>query len=156
MKRVNRTLFIVAVLSLTMRCIACADDDLSYDDTVNLIGKTMAGNTSVARQESYGPIKIDKCILNYRVFGTFPVGTPYDIQFSGIDFSSLNRHQSKTGHDYTAFIILNFTKPAIYRINATDTSIHSVVINTFDDKSAQILFKAVLHLGELCGAKDLP
>jgi hypothetical protein len=155
-KLVNIIPAIVVILFLTKSCIAYGDNGLSYDATVNLIKKTMSGNTSVARQESYEYIKIDKCILDYKVFGTFPVGTPYEIKFSGIDFSSLNYQQSKIGHDYTDFIILNFIKPALYRINGTDLPIHTVVVNTFDDKSKKILFDAFLHLGELCSAKNLP
>lgn len=153
MKLVN---IILVIVFLSMSCIAYGDNELSYDDTVNMIRKTMSGNTSVARQERYEYIKIDKCILDYKVFGTFPVGTQYEIKFSGIDFSSLNFHQSKIGHDYTDFIMLNFNKPAIYGINGTDIPIHTVVINTFDDKSSKMLFKAFLHLGELCSAKSLP
>ncbi|MDR3578867.1 MAG: hypothetical protein P4L44_02765 [Oryzomonas sp.] len=156
MKHVNIIPVIVAILLLSMSCVAYGDNGLSYDDTVNLIKKTMPSNTSVARQESYEYIKIDNCILEYKVFGTFPVGTPYEIKFSGIDFSSLNNHQSKVGSDYTDFIILNFDKPAIYRINGTDLPIHTVVINTFDDKSKTMLFNAFLHLGELCSANSHP
>jgi hypothetical protein len=147
---------IAAILFLSMSCVAYGDNGLSYHDTVNLIRKTMSSNTSVARQESYGYIKIDKCLLDYKVFGTFPVGTPYEITISGIDFSSLNYHQSKTGNDYTYFVILNFIKPAVYRINGTDLPIHTVVINTFDDESKIMLFHAFLHLGELCSATSLP
>ncbi|GFE62897.1 hypothetical protein [Geobacter sp. AOG2] len=155
MKRAGRAL-VVVVSFLAMGGIARAGDALSHDATVALIARTMAANTSVARQERYASIKIDACVMDYRVLGTFPVGTPYDIRFSGIDFASLNPRLSETGHDYTAFVILNFTAPAIYRINGTDTPIHSVVINTFDDASATVLFKAFVHLGELCGAKKLP
>lgn len=156
MKLVNIMFIIVVIFILSMGCNAYCDDEFSYDETVSLINKTMVSNASIARQESYDYIKIDKCILSYRVFGIFPVGTPYDVKFSGIDFSSLNYHQSKIGRDYTDFIILNFKQPAIYRIDAADISIHSVVINVSDDKSAKVLFKAFLHLGELCGAKSLP
>lgn len=156
MKLVNIMPVTVAILFLSMSCIAYGDNEPSYDDTVNSIRETMSRNTSVARQEHYEYIKIDKCILDYRVLGTFPVGTPYDIKFSEIDFSSLNYHQSSTGRDYTDFILLNFKKPATYRINGTDIPIHTVVINTFDDKSKKTLFKAFLHLGELCGAQSPP
>lgn len=156
MKRVNMVPVMAALVLATMGRTAYCDNGLSYDDTVQLITKTMIGNTSVARQERYGYIKIDRCILNYKVFGTFPVGTPYEIKFDGMDFSSLNRQQSTIGRDYTDFIILNFSKPATYRIDATEIPIHSVVINTFDGASARTLFDAFHHLGELCGAGGLP
>lgn len=156
MKLVNSIPAIAAILFLSMSCIAYGENGLSYDDTVKLIRKTMSSNTSDARQESYEYIRIDKCILDYKVSGSFPVGIPYEIIFSGIDFSGLNNKLSKTGHDYTNFIILNFNKPAIYRINGTDLPIHTVVINTSDDESNKMLFKAFLHLGELCSTKSLP
>jgi len=156
MKRVNVVTVMAALVLATMGRPARGDNGLSYDDTVQLISRTMVGNTSVARLERYGYIRMDRCVMNYKVFGTFPVGTPYEIIFGGIDFSSLNRQQSTVGRDYTDFLILNFSKPATYRIDATEIPIHSVVINTFDGASARTLFDAFQHLGELCGAGGLP
>jgi len=143
---------LTAALFLTLSCIAYGDNKLSYDKTVQLISKTMADNTSAARQESYGYIKIDGCKLEYQVSGAYPVGTLYDIKFSNIDFSSLNKQQSKVGRDYTDFILLNFENQAKYRLNGVDKSVQTVVINSSDAESAKILFQAFLHLGELCGA----
>jgi len=155
MKPINIIAGISIVLSLSLGCIAYGDSNLSYDDTVKLISTTMADHTSVARKESYASIKIDKCVLSYKVSGTFPVGTPYDIKFSDMDFAGLNYQQSNIGHDYTDFMVLNFRTQARYRIDAVDIPIQNVVINTSDGESAKQLFEAFLHLGELCGAKNL-
>lgn len=147
---------IAAVLFLLITSSAYCGSERSYDDTVDFIKETMASSTSSERKESYGPIKINKCILDYNVSGTFPAGGHYNITYSAIDFSSLNYQVSKAGHDYTAFIILNFSKD----INAKDTfkelTVHTVVINVSTDENAQLLFKAFLHLGELCGAPKGP
>jgi len=152
MKAVNIIPVLTAVLILASSWSAYAGNGRAYNETVALISKTMAEKTSAARKESYGPINIDRCILDYQVSGTYPGGTLYDIKFSDINFSSLNHDQSKTGHDYTDFILLNFGTPARYRLDAADRSVHTIVINTADAESAKTLFQAFLHLGELCGA----
>jgi len=146
---------IAAAMVLSINCVAYGGNRLSYDDTVAFIGKTMADHTSAERKESYASIKFDKCVLSYRVYGTFPVGTPYDIKFSEIDFTSLDYQQSNTGHDYTDFLVLNFKTPARYLINAENVPIHNVVLNTSDGESAKQLFEAFLHLGKLCGVENL-
>ena len=146
----------VTVAVLLIQGAAYCDNGLSYDDSVKLITKTMAESTSEARKESYGNILFDKCILNYRVLGTYPVGTLYDIKFSNIDFSSLNPQMCKTGHDYTAFIALNFNKYLQSKGDFRDIAIRTLVINVSNDEKAQVLFKAFLHLGELCGAPKSP
>jgi hypothetical protein len=133
--------------------IAYCNSDQSYSDTVDVIMKTMAGSTSDYRKESYGYIRLNKCSLDYSVSGTYPVGDLYTIRYSNIDFSSLNYEASKAGHDYTAFIILNFKNPIKAKDRSNDLTIHTVVVNVSDDEKAQILFKAFLHLGELCGAR---
>jgi len=152
MKAANIILVLTAVLFLASNWSAYGGNGLAYNETVTLISNTMAEKTSAARKESYGSIKIDRCILDYQVSGTYPGGTPYDIKFSDIDFSSLNPDQSKTGQDYTDFILLNFGTPARYRLNAADRSVQTIVINTADAESAKILLQAFLRLGELCGA----
>jgi len=154
-KRVNIITVLTAALFLSISCLAYGGNRLSSDDTVAFISKTMAEHTSAERKESYAYINFDKCVLSYRVYGTFPVGTLYDIKFSDIDFTSLNYQQSNTGHDYTDFMVLNFNRQARYRINAEDIPIHNVVINTSDSESAKKLFEAFLHLGKLCGADNL-
>jgi len=155
MKFVNINALVATVLSLSLSCLAYGGNELSYEDTVKLISKTMDDNTSDARKEHYAYIKFDNCVLQYKVSGTFPVGTLYDIKFSNIDFSSLNEHQSKVDHDYTDFLLLNFRNPAKYEIDGADIPIHTVIINTSDGESAKTLFNAFLHLGKLCGAKGL-
>ena len=147
---------IAAILSLSANGIACCDDGLSYEDTAKSINETMASSISAYRKENYGYIKLDKCRLDYNVSGTYPAGTLYNIKYSDIDFSSLNYQNSKTGNDYTAFIILNFNNYLYYKANDNVIRIRTVVINVSDDESAQTLFKAFLHLGELCGAKKGP
>jgi hypothetical protein len=102
---------ISAVLFLLVGGIACCESEPSYDDTVNVIRETMANSTSDYREESYGYIRFNQCSLDYIVSGRYPVGDLYTIKFSNIDFSSLNYQVSKAGHDYTAFIILNFNNP---------------------------------------------
>ena len=136
--------------------IAYCDNELSYDDTVNLIQKTMASSSSDYRKESYGYINLNKCRLDYNVFGTYPVGDLYNIKFSNIDFSSLNYQISKAGHDYTAFIILNFNNSFQSKDDLKTLTIRTVVVNVSTEENAQILFKAFLHLGELCGAQKSP
>jgi hypothetical protein len=113
----------------------------------------MANNTSYARKENYGYIRFNKCSLDYNVMGTYPVGDLYNIKFSNIDFSSLNDRLSKTGHDYTSFIILNFTNDIRLKDNTKELNIHTVVVNVSTDEKAQELFDAFLHLGKLCGAQ---
>jgi hypothetical protein len=141
-----------AVLFLLVSDIAHCDNEPSYDDTVNLIKETMAGSTSDYRKERYGYIKFDKCSLDYSVSGMYPVGDLYNMKFSNIDFSSLNYQESKTGHDYTAFIILNFKNYVQYKDDVKSLKIRTIVVNVFSDEKAHLLFKAFLHLGKLCGA----
>jgi hypothetical protein len=124
----------------------------SYDDTVAVIKETMIGNTSVARQESYGYVTFDKCTLTYNVSGIYPVGDPYTITFSGIDFSALNYDLSKTGRDYSAFVILNFDRDIKFKDDFKELTVNTIVINMFNDEAAHKLFNASLQLGELCGA----
>jgi hypothetical protein len=60
---------------------------------------------------------------------------------------------SKEGHDYTAFIILNFNKPFQSNDGSKILTIRTAVINVSDDEKAHTLFQAFLRLGELCGAR---
>jgi len=143
---------IATILFMVNSSIAYSDNDLSYDDTVKLIMETMANSTSDFRRESYGYIRFDKCSLDYNVLGTYPVGDLYNITFSNIDFTSLNYQTSKAGHDYTAFVILNFDNPFQYNDGSKDLTISTTVVNVSTDEKAQILYKAFLHLRELCGA----
>ena len=145
-----------AVLFLSIIGNAHCDNELSYDDTVKLIKETMANSTSDYRKESYGYIRFDKCSLDYNVSGTYPAGDLYKMKFSNIDLSSLNYRSSKAGHDYTAFIILNFNNSIQYSDEFKELKINTVVVNVSTDEKAQILFKAFLHLGELCGAPKMP
>lgn len=154
MKRGSITSLIITFIFLLVTRNACCMDELSYDDTVNFITETMANNTSDARKESYGYIKIDKCILDYNVMGTYPVGDLYDLKFSNIDFSSLDDQLSKTGHDYTAFIILNFKNQFQFKGDSKELNIRTVVVNVSSDEKAQKLFDAFLHLGKLCRAPN--
>ena len=148
---------ILAILSGLLTCVSAqCDDGLSYDDTVKLIKNTMVNSDSGIRQESYGYIRFDQCRMDYNVLGTYPAGELYDLKFSGIDFSSLNASASKVGHDYTDFVILNFAKPLKRTDRSEDMTIHSVVINAAPDETTQLLFKAFLHLGELCSAPKSP
>lgn len=143
---------VTIILVLLINGIAYSDDERLYDDTVKLIQETMANSTSDYRRETYGYININKCIMDYNVSGTYPVGDLYNIKFSNIDFSSLNYQVSKVGHDYTAFIILNFSKDLYSKNYNQDLTIRTVVVNVSTDEKAQLLFKAFLQLGELCGA----
>jgi hypothetical protein len=152
----NLTSIIFTIVLILISSIAYCDNERSYDDTVKLITETMANSTSDYRKESYGYIRINNCILDYNVSGTYPVGDFYNIKFSNIDLSSLNYQESKVGHDYTAFIILNFNNYFKSENNSKDLTIHTVVVNVSTDEKAQILFKAFLHLGMLCGAQKHP
>jgi hypothetical protein len=146
----------VAILFLFINGNAYCDKGLSYDDTVYLIKKTMANSTSDYRKESYGYIRFNKCSLDYNVSGTYPVGDLYNIKFSNIDLTSLNYQESKVGHDYTYFIILNFNNYFKYHDNIKEIPIRTVVVNVSTEEKAHMLFKAFLHLGELCGAQKSP
>jgi hypothetical protein len=151
-----RHIILFLALLLSFKSIAYCESGPSYDDTVTLIKKTMASSTSDFRKESYTYIRFDKCVMNYNVLGTFPSGGLYDIKYRDIDFSGLNGQVSKTGRDYTSFVVLNFSKDLHAKDDSNDLTIHTVVVNVSDDDSAHILFKAFLHLGELCGAnRDL-
>ena len=152
MKRNNFISLLIAFLFLSVTCNAYCTNELSYDDTVNIITETMANSTSYARKESYGNIRFNNCILDYNVMGTYPVGDLYNMKFTNIDFSSLNDQESKTGHDYTAFILLNFRNNVQYKDDIKELTISTVVVNVSTDEKAQILFDAFLHLGKLCGA----
>jgi hypothetical protein len=146
----------VALLCLSISAVAYCEDGLSYDDTVNLIAKTMTGSTSDARKESYEYVRFDKCVMNYNVLGTYPVGDLYNIKFTGIDFSRLNSQASKVGHDYTSFIILSFYTPFRSKGDFKDLTISNLVVNVSADDKAQILYGAFMHLGELCAAPKGP
>jgi hypothetical protein len=147
---------IAAVLFCLLNCgNAYCDDGPSFLDTINLIRETMSTSTSAYRKESYAYIRFNKCTMDYNVLGTYPVGELYDIKFRNIDFSSLNTKSSSTGHDYTAFIILNFDRPFQSRGDFKELTLRNAVINMSNDEKAQILYKAFLRLGELCrGAKS--
>jgi hypothetical protein len=114
----------------------------------------MMNNPSPDRKESYRYIKFDKCTLEYNVTGTFPAGDLYDITFSGIDFSGLNIQNSKTGSYYAGIVMLNFKDDIHYKNFSQNLTIHTVVVSTSDDEKAEVLHKAFLHLGELCGARQ--
>ena len=153
MKTKNIIFITAIILSLLSSGITYGDDGPSYEATVNSIKATMAGSTSDARKESYNYIRFNKCIMDYNVLGTYPVGSLYDIRFSGVDFSSLNYQASRTGHDYTAFIILNFDKPLHSKGDFIDLTIRTLVVNVSNDEKAQLLYRAFSHLGDLCGAR---
>ena len=148
----NLVSILTAVLLLLSSAIGCCAGDASYEETVSTIKSVMAGSTSDARKESYNYIRIDKCTLEYNVLGTFPSGGLYNIKYSGMDFSGLKYQGSKAGHDYTAFVVLNFKKELHAKDDSKDLAIRTVVVNVSDDASAQVLYRAFLQLGELCGA----
>lgn len=150
---------IIALVSMTCFLssskLSYCDSGLSYDDTVALIKKTMANNTSSYRQESYGYIKFDRCGLEYEVAGKYPVGSTYNIKYSGIDISSINPRESKVGHDYTAFLILSFKSYLEYNTGSNSLRVKTIVINASDDGATQKLLAAFLHLGQLCNPRGL-
>jgi hypothetical protein len=156
MKFVKMATISAVIFCLLNNGVAYCDNGLSYDDTVSLIKKTMVSSPSEARKESYGSIAFNKCSLEYDVYGTYPVGDLYHLKFRNIDFSSLNYQVSKTGHDYTAFMALNFENYFQVRDGRKELAIRTVVINVSNDERADILFKAFLHLGDLCGAGRNP
>ena len=147
---------LTAMTLLLMGTTAYCDNGLSYDETVDVIKKTMIGSDSGIRKESYGYIRFDKCSMEYNVLGTYPVGELYNLKFSHIDFSSLNAAGCKTGNDYTDFVILDFNTPLTRTDNGKDMMIRSIVINAAPDDKTELLFKTFLHLGELCRAPKGP
>jgi len=76
------------------------------------------------------------------------------MKFANSDFSSLNDQVSKTDHDFTAFIILNFRNNLRYKDDSKELTIRTVVVNVSSNQKAQKLFDAFLHLGALCGAPN--
>lgn len=150
MKTSNVTLIIITIILIAMQSVAYGDTGLSYGETVKLIKTTMADNPSDYRKESYGAIQFDRCRLDYSVAGTYPVGDLYDFKFSAIDFSSLDPRTSKTGNDYTPFIILSFTNYFTSRDSYRELQQRTLVVNLSSEEKAAVLFKAFLHLGELC------
>jgi hypothetical protein len=153
-KLVDAVSLLAAMACFFASGLAFAGNEPSYTDTVRLIRTTMASGTSDIRQESYDYIRFNACRLDYRVAGSYRAGGPYDMKFSNIDFSSLNSAVSKVGHDYTAFVLLNFKKPALVQIDTDPIPVHTVVVNVSNDATAELLFTTFLHLGELCGAQQ--
>jgi len=155
-KSINILTIAATLFFLSFNGIGHCDSGLPYTDTVNLIKTLLSGISSDVRQESYGYIRFDECILDYNVSGYYPIGTPYDISFRHIDFSSLNYQKSKTGADSSHFVILIFNKPFNYKSTSKDMTASTAVIDAASYQQAQTLFKAFLHLGELCGAGKSP
>jgi hypothetical protein len=152
-KATNIMTIIATIFLLAITATGYCDSGLPYNDTVNLIKNLLPGVSSDVRKESYGYIRFNKCILDYNVSGFYPVGTPYTITFSNIDFSSLNYQGSKTGVDSSHFIKLIFNTPVNYKTDSIEQTVSAVVIDAASNEQAQTLFKAFLRLGELCGAK---
>ena len=125
----------------------------SYEEITKIITSTMRSSLSVARKESYSSIKFDTCKLEYTVSGTYPSGGLYTIKFSDLDFTALNLNNSKTGQDYTDFIILNFNKKFSYKSDIDNLMVGTTVINAADNEGAQTLFTAFFQLGTYCGAQ---
>ena len=142
MKKKKLIPVVTAFLFLLINGLAYGSNGLSYEDTVKTIKETMASNASYARKESYHYIKFNGCNLDYNVSGTYPVGTTYNLRFSNLDFTGLNPQLSKTGHDYTAFVTLNFNNYFHSKDDFKDIKIRTVVVNVSTDESAQLLFKA--------------
>ena len=103
---------------------------LTYNDTVALIKQLLPGISSDVRKESYGFIRFNGCILDYNVSGFYPVGTPYNITFSNIDFSSLDYQKSKTGVDSSHFVLLVFNNSFDYKTDSIDRKVSTVVIHS--------------------------
>jgi hypothetical protein len=149
----NITLLIVALVLLTLPGIASCGDSRSYTETVNFIRTTMADYPSEYRKETYGPITFASCRLDYSVAGAYPVGDLYDIKFTGIDFSTLDPREAKTGNDYTPFIILSFKNHFTSRDGYQELKLRNLVINLSSEAKAAELYRAFLHLGALCSCQ---
>jgi len=149
------TRLVVTIVLLAMQSVAYCDSGLSYAETVRLIKTTMVDNPSDYRKESYGTINFDKCSLAYSVAGTYPVGDIYNIKFSTIDFSSLDPQESKTGKDYTPFIVLSFNDYFKANDGSQELKLRTLVVNLCSEEKAEVLFKAFLHLGELCRGREV-
>jgi len=151
----NITFLVVTIVLLAMQSNAYCDSGLSYDETVRFIKTTMVDNPSDYRKESYGVVNLDKCSLDYSVAGTYPVGDLYNIKFSTIDFSSLDPQESKTGNDYTPFIILSFNNHFTSTDGYRQLKLRTLVVNLSSEEKAEVLFKAFLHLGEICRGRGV-
>lgn len=152
----NIVSILVTILSIVLSGVAYCDNIPSYDDVANNIEEIMINNPSEARKERYGYVHINNCRMDYNVLGTYPVGELYNIKYSNMDFSNINYKLSRTGHDYTSFLILKFNNDIKYNDGIKELAVRTVVINIASDEKARELFKAFQQLGELCGAKDSP
>jgi hypothetical protein len=146
----SRVIAIVVVSLLSITNFAYCDSGSSYEESVAQVRETMTFHTSLFRQESYGYIEFDNCKLNYNVVGMYPAGGPYNIKYNNIDLSTFNPTQSKTGHDYTAYVVLNFDKNLEYRSTVNTLQIRTIVINVSDDQASQTLLNGFTRLGQLC------
>lgn len=146
----NTAKILLSVLLLFVNKTGYCESGMAYNETVDLIKNILPTISSNIRKENYNYIKFDGCLFNYSVSGVYPIGAPYTIKYSNIDFSSFNRHGSKTGADYSDFIILDFDAPFISKTDTNEMSCRTVVIDAASHEQAQTLFNAFLHLGELC------
>ncbi|MBJ6726705.1 hypothetical protein [Geomesophilobacter sediminis] len=150
MLRRTIALSLVSLLSLSAVPLARAENTGSYPETVAAIERIMNCSKSPVRNDTYPYLRFQNCRLDYVVSGTYPVGTPYTLSFTGLDFSGLNPAESRTGHDYTAFVLLYFGTPFTYRDDVQEIKVRSTVVNVANDKDAAALLKAFFRLGELC------
>ena len=155
MKTKNIILFVVTIILLSMQSIAYCAGGLSYTETVSLIKTIMVDNPSDYRKESYGTVKFDQCSLEYSVAGTYPVGGLYNIKFSNINFSGLDPQEAKTGNDYTPFILLSFNDYFTSMDGYQELKLRTLVVNLSSEEKTEELFKAFLHLGELCRGRGV-
>ncbi|MBU5636705.1 hypothetical protein KOM00_08155 [Geomonas sp. Red69] len=139
----------VALVAL-LAAPAGAGSPRAVQQTADSIAATMSSSTSSARKESYQSIHFDGCRLGYTVSGTYPSGGLYTIEFQDLDFSALDVAASKTGQDYTDYVVLRFQNPFSYR-SLTDTlSVSTTVINVADREAAQTLLEGFVRLAGQC------
>jgi hypothetical protein len=148
----NIAIILATFVTLSMNGIGYCAGGQTYAETVNLIKNLLPVTSSDVRREIYGYIRFDECKLDYNVSGVYPVGTPYDISFSGLDFAGLDLEKSKIGVDSSYYVLLKFNKPFNNKTLSTERTVNIVVFDAASEEKAATLFQAFLHLGELCGA----
>ncbi|QXE92956.1 hypothetical protein [Geomonas subterranea] len=146
----KRHVFPAAALVALLAAPSWAAPSVDLKQTSDFIAATMMNSTSSARKESYQSVSFQGCRLDYTVSGTYPSGGLYTIRFRDLDFASLDAAGSKTGQDYTDYVVLRFQKPFSYQ-SLTDTlAVSTTVINVADREAAQSLLEASLRLAGQC------
>ncbi|GFO55427.1 hypothetical protein GMSM_24340 [Geomonas sp. Red276] len=118
------------------------------DQLTREIADLMGSNTSTFRNESYGYIEFDKCLMRYSVSGTV-VGNDYTYKYDNINFANLDLKESREGEDYSPYIVLSFDSK-IAMTGTFNREVTTVVIGAANREGSKKLFGLFTKLGNLC------